>query len=225
MKVVNKILAVIFSIIIVLACIGVIFYVGDIIKADGVMNVLNMLVASREAKLTTIVVSSIIGLLAILFGASTEGADKASGGSLTLPLSTGNISISGQTFESMVLNVARKYNSLKNVKANVDIREDGLYVDLFVYVLAGTVVSDVVCKVQEDVKSTVLKQTTVEVKTVEVKVKGIYNQTAKSLTSNQGHPEHHGGYFVLCDEGKHYKIDATTSVIPETQTSGNPFTS
>ena len=176
MKSVNKFLAVLFSVIIAFVCIALILYVGDIIKQETINNLLDNLIATKEAKLTTIVVASVIGLLAILFAASCEGSDKASGGSLTLPLSTGNISISGQTFESMVLNVAKKYNSLKNVKANVDIREDGLYVDLFVYVLAGTVVSDVVCKVQEDIKSTILKQTTVEVKTVEVKVKGIYNQ-------------------------------------------------
>ena len=36
-------------------------------------------------------------------------------------------------------------------------------------------------KVQEDVKSTILKQTTVEVKTVEVKVKGIYNQSENKM--------------------------------------------
>ena len=45
-----------------------------------------------------------------------------------------------------------KYNSLKNVKARVDIREDGLYVDLYVYVLEGTVVSAIMCKIQEDIK-------------------------------------------------------------------------
>ncbi len=176
MKGVNKFLAVIFSIIIVMICLNLILFVGDMVKEEHIKSFLDMLVASKEAKLTTIIVSAVVGLLAIVFGVSIEGSDKTSGGSLTLPLKTGNISISGQTFESIVLNVAKKYNSLKNVKANVDIREDGLYVDLFVYVLAGTVVSDVICKVQEDVKATVLKQTTVEVKAVEVKVKGIYNQ-------------------------------------------------
>lgn len=181
MKGISKFLAVIFSIIIVFACIGVILFVGNIIKTDNILNVLDMLTASKETKLTTIVISSVIGFLAIVFGVTIEGSEKSSGGSLTLPLSTGNISISGQTFESMVLNIAKQYNSLKNVKANVDIREDGLYVELFVYVLAGTVVSDVICKVQQDIKASVLKQTTVEVKSVEVKVKGIYNQVENKL--------------------------------------------
>lgn len=181
MKSINKILAVIFSIVIVLTCLGLILFVGDIIQINDIENVLDMLIASKESKLTAIIVSGVVGLLAIVFGVSFEGSEKTSGGSLTLPLSTGNISISGQTFEAMVLNVTKKYNSLKNVKANVDIKEDGLYVDLYVHVLAGTVVSDVICKVQEDVKATVLKQTTVEVKAVEVKVRGIYNQAENKL--------------------------------------------
>lgn len=175
MKGVNKFLAVIFSVLIVFSCIAVILYVGEIIDNQNVINTLDMLVSSKEAKLTTIIVSSVIGLIAIVFAITTDSADSTGGASLTLPLSTGNISISMQTFESMVLNVAKKYNNLKNVKAKVDIREDGLYVDLYVYVLEGTVVSDIMCKIQEDIKTSILKQTTVEVKLVEVKVKGIYN--------------------------------------------------
>ena len=181
MKGINKFLAIIFAIIIVFCCIAVILFVGNIIKSENITNVLDMLVATKQTKLTTIVVSSVIGLLAIVFGVTTDTSEGNYGGSLTLPLTTGNICITGQTFESIVLNVAKKYNSLKNIKAKVDIKEDGLYIDLSVYVLAGTVVSDVMCKVQEDIKSTILKQTTVEVKTVEVKVKGIYSQSENKI--------------------------------------------
>lgn len=177
MKGFNKVLAVIFSIIMVVICISLILYVGDIIKLDNIENILDMFTATREAKLATIMVSALVGLFAIIFGITVESTEGNMGTSLTLPLSTGNISINTQTFETMVLNVAKKYNCLKNVKTRVDIKEDGLYVELFVFVLEGTVVSDVMCKVQEDVKATILKQTTIEVKQVEVKVKGIYSKT------------------------------------------------
>lgn len=177
MKGFNKVLAVIFSIILIFMCITLILYVGGIIEVRNITNVLDMLIASRETKLATIITAAVIGLLAIVFGITVDGVDSNSGSTLTLPLSTGNISINTQTFETMVLNVAKKYNCLKNVKTRVDIKEDGIYVDLLVFVLEGTVVSDVMCKVQEDIKSTILKQTTVEVKQVEVKVKGIYNKT------------------------------------------------
>ncbi len=177
MKGFNKVLAVIFSIILIFMCITLILYVGGIIEVKNITNVLDMLIASRETKLATIITAAVIGLLAIVFGITVDGVDSNSGSTLTLPLSTGNISINTQTFETMVLNVAKKYNCLKNVKTRVDIKEDGIYVDLLVFVLEGTVVSDVMCKVQEDIKSTILKQTTVEVKQVEVKVKGIYNKT------------------------------------------------
>lgn len=175
MKGFNKFLAILFSLIIVFFCIITILYVGELITIGDISNVLDMLTQSKEAKFTTVIVSALIGLVALVFAITTDSEGSRSGASLTLPLSTGNISISYQTFETMVLNVAKKYNNLKNVKAKVDIKEDGLYVDLFVYVLEGTVVSDIMCKIQQDIKTTILKQTTVEVKTVEVKVKGIYN--------------------------------------------------
>ena len=181
MKGINKFLAVVFAIVIVISCISLILFVGDIIKIQNITNLLDMLTETRESRIATVIVSAIVGVLAIIFGITTESIDGNYGGSLTLPLDTGNISISAQTFEAIVINVAKKYNSLKNVKTRVDIREEGLYVDLFVYVLAGTVVSDVMCKVQEDIKNTILKQTTVEVKTVEVKVRGIYSQSDNSM--------------------------------------------
>lgn len=175
MKGFNKFFAILFSLMIVFLCIIVILYVGDIINTNNISNVLDKFVQTRESKLTTVVISSIIGLSALIFAITTDSADSRGGASLTLPLSTGNISISSQTFETIVLNVAKKYNNLRNVKAKVDIKEDGLYVELFVYVIEGTIVADIMCKIQEDIKTTVLKQTTVEVKAVEVKVKGIYN--------------------------------------------------
>lgn len=175
MKGINKFLSVVFSIIIVFLCLAIILYIGEFINLDNISNVLDMLVSTKEAKLTTIIVSAFLGLVAIIFAVTTDSGESSGGGSLTLPLSTGNISISCQTFESMVLNVAKKYNNLRNTKAKVDIKEDGLYISLFVYVLEGTIVSDIMCKLQEDIKTSILKQTTVEVKTVEIKVKGIYN--------------------------------------------------
>ena len=152
MKGLNKALAVIFSVIIVFLCVVVILYIGEVIEARNVINVLDMLSATKEIKLTSIVVLSLVGLFAIMFAITTDSANSSNGGSLTLPLSTGNVSISCQTFETMVLNVAKKYNNLRNVKAKVDIKEDGLYIDMYVYITEGTIVSDIICKIQEDIK-------------------------------------------------------------------------
>ena len=53
-------------------------------------------------------------------------------------------------------------------------KETGISVDLFAYVLQDTVISDITSKLQEDIKAVVLKQTTVAVETVNVKIKGVY---------------------------------------------------
>jgi len=181
MKGINKVLAVFFALITVFLSVIVILYVGDVIGINDINKVLDTFVSTRESKLITMVVSGIIAIIGIVFVVVTDTSDYKKGTSLTLPLTTGNISISAQTFESMVLNVTKKYNNLRNVKAKVDIREDGLYIDLYVYVLEGTVVADIMCKLQQDIKTTILKQTTVEVKVVEVKIKGIYNLNENKL--------------------------------------------
>lgn len=174
MKVINKVLSVVFAIMIVGFAITIILYVGGIVKTANITNILDMLIETKNAKLYTIVIASIIALLSIIFASNVDNSEGNSGGSLTLPLTTGNISITGQTFETIVLNIARRYNNFKNVKVSVKIREDGLYVTVNTYILEGTIVADVIARLQQDIRSVILKQTTVEVKTVEVKIKGIY---------------------------------------------------
>ena len=85
MKGFNKLLAIIFSLIIVFLCISVILYVGDIIESRNIINTLDMLTATKEAKLTSVVVSSIVGLIALIFAITTDSADSRGGASLTLP--------------------------------------------------------------------------------------------------------------------------------------------
>ncbi|MDD2627836.1 MAG: Asp23/Gls24 family envelope stress response protein [Clostridia bacterium] len=183
MKMVNKILSIVFAIMIVGISITVILYVGGIVKTDNVTNILDMLVETRNSKLITIISASVIALISIIFAINVDTSESSNGSSLILPLTTGNISITGQTFETIVLNIAKRYNNFKNVKVSVKIREDGLYVTVNTYILEGTIVADVIAKLQQDVKTVILKQTTVEVKTVEVKIKGIY-QLSEALVKD-----------------------------------------
>ena len=84
-------------------------------------------------------------------------------------------------FREAVENVAKKYAGVKTAKVNVKMKETGICVDLFAYVLQDTVISDITSKLQEDIKETVLKQTTVAVEAVNVRIKGVYTLNEKNL--------------------------------------------
>lgn len=113
-----------------------------------------------------------MSLIAIMFS-DTLTKDIKSG--IILPLTIGDVQIAPQTFENIILNVSKKYGGVKTTKVTVKIKETGLIVDVFAYVLQDTVISDISDKLQNDIKETVLKQTTVAVEKVNIRVKGIYS--------------------------------------------------
>lgn len=135
---------------------------------------LNYLLQHEVVKIIAIILLAIYGILSVLAIAFSGTITSDLKGGIILPLKVGEVHISSQTFESIVINVAKKYAGLKTAKVNIKVKETGINVDLFAYVLQDTVISDITSKLQEDIKSTVLKQTTVAVETVNIKVKGVY---------------------------------------------------
>lgn len=137
-------------------------------------NIVSYIMEYNVLKVTSAIILVIYGVLSIIAIAFSGTVTQDIKGGVILPLNVGEVHISTQTFESIVTNVAKKYNGIKTAKVNIKIKETGIIVDLFVYVLQDTVIADLTSKIQEDIKATVLKQTTVEVSNVNVRVKGVY---------------------------------------------------
>ena len=116
----------------------------------------------------------IYGILSIISIALSGNINSDAKGGIILPLKIGEVHISSQTFESIVMNVSKKYKGVKTAKVNIKLKETGVGVDIYIYVLQDTVIAEVTSKLQEDIKEAVLKQTTVTVESVNVKIKGIY---------------------------------------------------
>ena len=170
-----KVIVVIFSLIVVVVSSIIFLEVTGVLSHELMMDMLGILSSTKNAKIVTIIVSAIMSLLAIVLIINLDDSENTMKGEVVLPLKTGNIYITNQTFENIVYNVTRKYEKFKNVKVRILVKEDGLFVNVFTHVLQDTVVSDAILELQEDIKNTVIKQTTIAVKLVEVKVKGIYS--------------------------------------------------
>jgi uncharacterized alkaline shock family protein YloU len=137
-------------------------------------DILEYIEANRPAQVAAIVVLAIYGLFGILSVALSGNLNNDVKSGVVLELKIGDVHISTQTFESIVANVAKKYNGIKTAKVNIKLKETGVGVDLYVYVLQDTVITDITSKIQTDIKETILKQTTVAVENVNVRVKGVY---------------------------------------------------
>lgn len=139
-----------------------------------VLTVWGHITTNTPLQILVTVALVIYGVLCILSIALSGNINSDAKGGVILPMKTGEVHISSQTFESIVTNVAKKYKGVKTAKVNIKLRETGVGVDLYIYVLQDTVIADITGKLQEDVKDTILKQTTVTVENVNVRIKGVY---------------------------------------------------
>lgn len=174
MKSFLRTMLVVFGILSVVSISGVLLLIVGKVTLSSVAVMLNYLAIHKIVRIIVIAILGVYGLcsaIAIAFSGVVTSDIK---GGIILPLKVGEVHISSQTFESIVTNVAKKYAGVKTAKVNIKIKETGINVDVFAYVLQDTVISDITSKLQEDIKATVLKQTTVAVETVNVKIKGVY---------------------------------------------------
>ncbi len=168
-----KLISLIFSFLIIVMSVVVILYIAGIIKIGYIGEMVEAINSSRDSRIATITVTGILGVLGIITIIASDSSEDVSKGGLILPLEVGKVCISNQTFENIVMGVTKKYAQFRNVKVNVGVNEQGLFVNIYVYIIPETVVADVMAKLQQDVKVSVLKQTTVEVKEIDIKVKGV----------------------------------------------------
>lgn len=139
-----------------------------------VHDALSYVLAHSPLQIALMIALVVYGVLSIISIALSGNVNSDAKGGVILPLKIGEVHISSQTFESIVANVAKKYKGVKTAKVNIKLRETGVGVDLYVYVLQDIVIADITGKLQEDIKDTILKQTTVTVENVNVRIKGIY---------------------------------------------------
>lgn len=174
MKSFLKTMLVISGLVSVIFVVGILLLISETITVTNLAIGLNYILAHRVIKLITIVVLALYGLCSVIAMAFSGKITNDIKGGIILPLKVGEVHISNQTFESIVTNIAKKYAGVKTAKVNIKIKETGISVDLFAYVLQDTVISDITSKLQADIKEAVLKQTTVVVEAVNVKIKGVY---------------------------------------------------
>lgn len=179
MKIFKEIILVVFSLAILLVGITAILVALELINLNSsITYFIGFLVTN---KILTIGVSLCLSLLALVgIFATTEKEEDVKAG-LAIKHEAGTVYITKDTFESIVYNVTRSFASLKNVKVTVTISETGAYASIYTYIMPDTIVPTMTLKLQQEIKDAVLKQTTVEIKEANIKIKGVYTQIEKKV--------------------------------------------
>lgn len=177
MKGFEKFILVIFSILIIVVSVFLILMSTQMIQATEIINVgVEWLMAHKMVGLITGAVLSLLALIGI-FASSDNEDDMKSG--LAIKSETGTVYITRDTFESIIEGVTRNYAELRNVKVDISMSEEGVIANIYAMILPDTVVPTLTSKLQSNIKASVLKQTTVEIKEANIKIKGVYLEPQK----------------------------------------------
>ena len=177
MKGFEKFLLILFSIIVIIVSVSLVLIATGMM--DGSFVTTKILEFAEQYKTYTLIIGSIFALLGLIgLFSSSDSSDSISGG-LAIKSDTGTVYINRDTFENIILGVARNFPELKNVKADIQITEQGVIVNVNTMISPDTIVPELTEKLQESIKSSILKQTTVEIKEANIKIKGVYLDTQK----------------------------------------------
>ncbi len=177
MRNLEKLILILFSIIILIISVFLILTSTEMIKPIQILNsVQNWLIAN---KVVGIVIGSIFALLGLIgvFSCSSSSEDVKTG--IAIKNENGTVYITKDTFENIILGITRNYPELKNVRVEINVDETGVMANIFAYILPDTVLPELTAKLQNHIKTGLKKQTTVEIKEANIKVKGVYFEQPK----------------------------------------------
>ena len=177
MKGFEKLLLIVFSIIVIIISVLLILVSTEMIDIRGIFDTAHNFVISN--KVPSLIIGALFSLLGLvgLFSSSDSSEDMKTG--LAIKTEKGTVYITKDTFESIILSVARNYAELRNVKVDISVNETGVVANIYAMILPDTVVPTLTAKLQENIKSSVLNQTTVEIKEANIKIIGVYMEPKK----------------------------------------------
>ncbi len=177
MKGFEKFLLILFSILTLAIAISIILTSTQMIDLAPILkNLENILINNKVASVVTGGIFVLISLLGIF---SSSGSKEEVKSGLAIQGEKGTVCITKDTFESIIESITRSYAELRNVKVTIDMTEEGVVANVFAMILPDTVVPTLTAKLQENIKSSIKKQTTVEIKEANIKIKGVYEDIQK----------------------------------------------
>lgn len=177
MKGFEKFLLVVFSVIVIVISVNIILVSAEMINPLFALKTSIAWLVNN--KVVGLVIGALLALLGLIGLFSSSGSSNMIKGGLAIKSEKGTVYISKETFENIILGVTRTYAELKNVKAEINMTEEGVIANIYAMILPDTVVPTLTAKLQESVKASVLKQTTVEIKEANVKIKGVYIESPR----------------------------------------------
>lgn len=177
MKILDRIILVLFSVIILIISAVMVLLMFGIINFTTIAALFAKLIASDVATNITLA-SSLICILfavkAIFFGESSEKNNGINGEGILLENESGKLLISRDTIENLVNGVAKGFENTQSVTTKVIVdNKNTLKVFVTLMVLPNTVINELSMNLQKKIKGVVKEVTDLEIKSIDIKIKNI----------------------------------------------------
>jgi len=176
LKILDKIILVIFSLMILTISLTLCFAVAGWLKIAYITKVITYIITEETASKVTLISGIILVLLAlkaIFFGYNINSKSKSKDGIL-LENESGKLLVTKDTIETLANTVIRNFEAVDNVVTKIDINEANevsIFVTLFIK--PDAVIKDLAAKLQEDIKTTIKESIELDITSVNVRIKNI----------------------------------------------------
>ncbi len=177
MKVLDKIILVIFSIMILIISIIMALLIFGVINFTTIATLYAKILADSTViniTLAILAVCIILSIKAIFFGGSSNQEDGIKGEGILLENESGKLLISKDTIENLVNGVAKGFENTQSVMTKVMVDNDNtLKVFVTLMVLPNTVINELSVNLQKRIKEVVKNVTDLDIKSIDIKIKNI----------------------------------------------------
>lgn len=187
MRILDKFISFVFSIVIIVLAMTVILVSINAVNYAVVEGLLTNYVFNDLYKMTTILISVLFvlaGLKITVFSSTLSSGRKKN---IYVNTPNGKLQIAQETIEGIAKNVISNYSEVKDVKVAMTKAKKGinLYMGLLVY--ENTNITNIVTRIQDEVKKQIESTTGVQVYNVDVKVRNVVSKqtTAKKNVQAQ----------------------------------------
>jgi uncharacterized alkaline shock family protein YloU len=172
-KLIDKLLLFLYSLLIVLAAIVVLFAAWNFIPMQTTVDVINSLYHDKIPSYTTIIVSIIVALISLRFLYISLRRGRSQAPSIDQRTEFGDIRISMETVENLALKVAGRSRGVKDLRARVKVNQTGLEIIIRTVVDGETSIPELTEDMQSSVKGYIEEITGIPVASVTVFVANI----------------------------------------------------
>lgn len=181
MKYLDRFINFVFSLVILVVSATIVLISAGFVEFSVATNYINETLFSTENNTITCIVSIIVFIASLkttVFLSKTSPKKKVA---IMVDTENGKVQIASETVENTAKNIAKSYDSVKDVQVKMVKERKGVVIYMALLVYPHTNIIELSSKVQDEVKEAIQSTTGVKVNNVDIKIKNLADKNGKAV--------------------------------------------